>query len=134
MWWSADSTIANVAKRDLLARAADTLDLRAVALGSPNVVAIAPDSTPADLRDINQWVEFRDRHEGAAGFLRFSPVGFDAAGTAAIVYVQWECGPSCGHALSAALTRDPQSSQWHIANLMLISSRASAESSGAQQR
>src|SRR4051812_33792808 len=97
MWWSADSTIANVAKRDLLARAADALDLRAVALGSPNVVAIAPDSTPTDLRDVNQWVEFRDRNDGAAGFLRFSPVGFDAAGTAAIVYVQWECGPSCGH-------------------------------------
>jgi len=134
IWWASDTTMAYAARRNLLARAADTLDLRAVALGSPNVVAVAPDSTPTDLRDVNQWVEFRDKYDGAAGFLRFSPVGFDDAKQAAIVYVQWECGPSCGHTLSAALHLDAATSQWRISDLMLISSRASAENSAPSER
>ena len=134
IWWSGDSASTHSTRNHLLARAADTLDLRAVALGVPNVVAVAPDSTPTDLSDVNQWVTFRDNHDGAAGFLRFSPVGFDDAKHSAIVYVQWECGPSCGHTLSASLTLDPASSQWRIADLMLISSKASVENSGANQR
>jgi hypothetical protein len=72
--------------------------------------------------DARFWGDFQYWHKGAAGVLRFSPVGFSASGRDAVVYLQWECGPVCGHTMVTALRAD-SASQWRIADMLLLSSR-----------
>jgi hypothetical protein len=126
-WWEADgeSAAARSALADLRDKAGHTVDLGAVAVGHPRLIAVAPSTIPTDASDVEQWSAFRKRYEGAAGVLRFSPVGVDSSGRGAIVSVRWLCGPTCDHTLAVALRADSLS-QWRIADLMLIPSRPAA--------
>ncbi len=56
--------------------------------------------------DAGMWGEFQFYHRGAAGLLRFSPVGFSPSGREAVVFTKWECGPACGHSVVIALRAD----------------------------
>ncbi|MEO6526151.1 MAG: hypothetical protein ABIP93_05965 [Gemmatimonadaceae bacterium] len=123
-WWAsvADSQRALATNAALLRRAADTVDLRAIGEGHEEIIAIAQRDVPPPASDARFWGEFQYYHKGAAGVLRFSPIGFSATGKEAIVFMDWECGPACGHTLVTALRAD-STSTWRIADMLLLSSR-----------
>ena len=123
-WWAgvADSARAAAANAALLKHAADTIDLHAIADGRPDIIAIPPRQLPVSWSTEGMWGEFQYYNRGAAGVLRFSPIGFTPSGKEAIVFARWECGPSCGHTVVAALRADSASS-WRIADMLLLSSR-----------
>lgn len=123
-WWAtaADSLSVIGANEALLRRSADTIDLRAVGAGHDGIVMIAAGEIPAVVSDERTWGDFQFYHRGAAGILRFSPVGFNASRTGAVVFVNWLCGPACGHTVVTALRAD-SASGWRIADMLLLSSR-----------
>jgi hypothetical protein len=77
---------------------------------------------PSDDAGPQEWVRFRAAHADAAGAVRMSPVGFSRSGRTAVTFVDWRCGPSCGHTLGVALTATSDSS-WAIAEMLLVKSR-----------
>ena len=123
-WWAAaaDSQRALAANAALLRRSADTVDLRAIAEGHEEIIPIAQKEIPAPASEPRDWGDFQFYHKGAAGVIRFSPVGFSPSGKEAVVFLDWECGPACGHTIVTALRAD-SSSTWHIADMLLLSSR-----------
>jgi hypothetical protein len=123
-WWAAaaDSQRALAANAALLRRSADTVDLRAIAEGHEEIIPIAQKEIPAPASEARDWGDFQFYHKGAAGVIRFSPVGFSPSGKEAVVFLDWECGPACGHSIVTALRAD-SSSTWHIADMLLLSSR-----------
>jgi hypothetical protein len=123
-WWAAaaDSARALAANASLLRRSADTVDLRAIAEGHEEIIPIAQKEIPSPTSDTRDWGDFQFYHKGAAGVLRFSPVGFSKSGREAVVFMDWVCGPVCGHTLVTALRAD-STSTWHIADMLLLSSR-----------
>ncbi len=133
LWWAdGDSASARAARADLLAHAAAPIRLADVVAGQSLLQAVAPDSAAllTAQPDTAHWEAFKDRHGGAAGFLWFSPIGFDASRRSAIVYVDWQCGPACGHTVAVALRADT-AGDWRINDMLLISSRARKPRSGA---
>ena len=126
LWWAAgDSVSAISARDDLLSRIARPLSLADVATGQVLLQSVAPDSAAMVTAqpDTAHWKAFKERHGGASGFLWFSPIGFDSSRRSAIVFVDWQCGPSCGHTVAVAL-RAARADTWRIDDMLLISSRA----------
>jgi len=126
LWWArGDSSSAREARSDLLSRSASPLVLAQVPEGQRLLQSMAPDSAAAVLAapDTAHWQAFKEAHGGAAGFLRFSSVGFDRSRDAAIVLVEWECGPACGHVVAVALGANGAGA-WRIDDMLLVSSRA----------
>ncbi len=123
LWWArGDSTEARDSRDDLLARAAAPFDLRAVAQGRAMLLeADAGDVPPADA-DVSEWIRFRVTHADASGAVRMSPIGFSRTGRTAVAFVDWRCGPTCGHTVGVALTATSDST-WAIAEMLLVSSR-----------
>jgi hypothetical protein len=123
-WWAAaaDSQRARAANDALLRRAADTVDLHAIGDGHDQIIPMAAKDAPPKTDDTRFWGDFQFYHRGAAGVLRFSPVGFSTSGRDAVVFLDWECGPTCGHTMVTALRAD-SASNWHIADMLLLSSR-----------
>jgi hypothetical protein len=125
LWWTAsDSADAVATRNDLLSRIATPMSLAGVALGQALLQSIAPDSAAMVTAqpDTAHWKAFKERHGGASGFLWFSPIGFNPAHRSALVYVDWQCGPDCGHTAAVAL-RSNDAGAWHIDDMLLISSR-----------
>jgi hypothetical protein len=122
-WWAgvADSTRAAAANAALIRRAADTVDLHKIAEGHEQIIAIPTRQIPVSWSTEGMWGEFQYYNRGAAGVLRFSPIGFSPSGKEAVVYARWDCGPACGHTIVTALRAD--SSSWRIADMLLLSSR-----------
>jgi hypothetical protein len=122
-WWAgvADSARAAAANAALIRRAADTVDLHAIAEGHEQIIALPTRQIPVSWSTEGMWGEFQYYNRGAAGVLRFSPIGFSPSGREAVVYARWECGPACGHTIVTALRAD--SSSWRIADMLLLSSR-----------
>lgn len=123
-WWAAvaDSQRASSANAALLRQAADTIDLRAIGEGHEQIIPIEPRQIPVAWSNESMWGEFQFYNQGAAGLLRFSPVGFTPSGREAVVFTHWECGPACGHTIVTALRAD-SGSTWRIADMLLLSSR-----------
>lgn len=122
LWWSGkDSVEASSARRDLLANSAMRFDLRALHVSGGNLVTIEPGAVPIPGSDVGPWIAFRDGNHAAAGALQFSRVGFGQSGQTAIVFVDWRCGPACGHTLSVALHATSDST-WRIGDMLLLSS------------
>jgi len=123
-WWAAvaDSARARAANAALLKHAADTVDLRAIAEGHDQIIALPTRQLPVSWSTEGMWGEFQYYNRGAAGVLRFSPIGFTPSGKEAVVFARWECGPACGHTVVAALQADSVSS-WRIADMLLLTSR-----------
>jgi hypothetical protein len=134
-WWEAEggSAAARSALADLRGKAGHTVDLGDVAVGHPRLITVPPNTIPTDANDVEQWSTFRRRYEGAAGVLRFSPVGVDSSGRGAIVSVRWLCGPTCDHIMAVALRADSLA-QWRIADLLLIPSRPAEPMSSPPDR
>jgi hypothetical protein len=123
LWWAkGDSTDARDARADLLARVAGPLDIRAVPLGRPMLLEADPGDVPPPEADGEEWSRFRATHADAAGAVRMSPVGFSRSGRSAVAFVDWRCGPTCGHTAGVALTATSDTS-WAIADVLLVSSR-----------
>ena len=123
LWWArGDSTEARDARADLLARAAAPFDVRAVSNGQAMLLEADAGDVPSDGAGVEEWVRFRAAHADAAGAVRMSPVGFSRSGRTAVTFVDWRCGPSCGHTLGVALMATSDSS-WAIAEMLLITSR-----------
>jgi hypothetical protein len=123
LWWAqGDSTEARDARADLLARVAGPLDIRAVPLGRPMLLEADPGDVPPPEADGEEWSRFRATHADAAGAVRMSPVGFSRSGRSAVAFVDWRCGPTCGHTAGVALTATSDTS-WAIADVLLVSSR-----------
>jgi hypothetical protein len=123
LWWAhGDSTEARDARADLLARVAAPLDIRAVSLGRPMLLEADPGDVPPPDADVSEWSRFRATHADAAGAVRMSPVGFSRSGRSAVAFVDWRCGPTCGHTVGVALTATSDTS-WAIADVLLLSSR-----------
>lgn len=124
LWWAkGDSSEARDARADLLARADKALDLRAVSQGRAMLFETDPGDVPPENAEVGEWIRFRAQHAGASGAVRMSPVGFSRSGQSAVAFVDWRCGPSCGHTLGVALTATSDST-WSIAEMLLVSSRA----------
>lgn len=123
-WWAgvAGSEQASAANAALLKHAADTIDLHAIAEGHGDIIALPTRQLPVSWSTDGMWGEFQYYNRGAAGVLRFSPIGFTPSGKEAIVFARWECGPMCGHTVVTALRADSASS-WRIADMLLLSSR-----------
>jgi hypothetical protein len=123
-WWAAvaDSARARAANAALLKHAADTVDLHAIADGHAQIIALPTRQIPVSWSTDGMWGEFQYYNRGAAGVLRFSPIGFTPSGREAVVFARWDCGPACGHTVVAALRVDSASS-WQIADMLLLSSR-----------
>ena len=123
-WWAdvAGTAQASAANAALLKHAADTIDLHAIADGHDDIIAIPTRQTPVSWSTEGMWGEFQYYNRGAAGVLRFSPIGFTPSGKEAIVFARWECGPMCGHTVATALRADSASS-WRIVDMLLLSSR-----------
>jgi hypothetical protein len=123
LWWArGDSSEARAARSDLLARVAAPIDIRAVTLGRPMLLETDPGDVPPLNADVEEWSRFRAAHANAAGAVRMSPVGFSQSGRSAVAFVDWRCGPTCGHRVSVALTATSDTS-WAIADMLLLSSR-----------
>ncbi|MEP6999095.1 MAG: hypothetical protein ABI969_01370 [bacterium] len=123
LWWATgDSTEARDARDDLLARAAPPFDTRDVARGRAMLLEADPGDVPSVGADVSEWVRFRVTHADASGAVRMSPVGFSRSGHTAVAFVDWRCGPTCGHTLGVALTATSDST-WSVAEMILISSR-----------
>jgi len=121
IWWThgEDTPAALQLRENLLARAAERLDLRPLSIGNPFLVVADSTDLPGFDADTTAWVRYRATHRSAAGILRFSPVGLDDSRQNAVVFAQWRCGPDCGHTISVFLTRSD--SAWTIANVLLTS-------------
>jgi hypothetical protein len=123
LWWAhGDSTDARDARADLLARAAAPLDIRAVPLGRPMLLEADPGDVPPPNADVSEWSRFRATHADAAGAVQMSPVGFSRSGRSAVAFVDWRCGPTCGHTVGVSLTARSDTT-WVIADVLLLSSR-----------
>jgi hypothetical protein len=123
LWWAhGDSTDARDARADLLARVAAPLDIRAVSVGRPMLLEADPGDVPPTDADGSEWSRFRATHADAAGAVRMSPVGFSRSGRSAVAFVDWRCGPTCGHTVGVALTATSDTS-WAIADVLLLTSR-----------
>ncbi len=123
LWFATgDSAEARDARADLLARAATPFDVRAVTHGRVMLLEADPGDVPAPDADVSEWIRFRTMHADAAGAVRMSPVGFSRSGQTAVAFVDWRCGPTCGHTLGVALTATSDST-WTIAEMLLVSSR-----------
>jgi hypothetical protein len=123
LWWArGDSSEARDARADLLARVAAPLDIRAVPLGRPMLLEADPGDVPPPEADAREWYRFRATHADAAGAVRMSPVGFSRSGRSAVAFVDWRCGPTCGHTAGVALTATSDTT-WAIADVLLFSSR-----------
>ena len=81
-----------------------------------------PGDVPALGADVSEWIRFRGAHADASGAVRISPVGFSRSGRTAVAFVDWRCGPTCGHTLGVALTATGDST-WSVAEMILLSSR-----------
>jgi hypothetical protein len=124
LWWArGDTSSARAARDDLLSRAASPLSLRGVTNGRPMLLEADPGDVPPLDADVSEWIRFRSAHADAAGALRISPVGFSPSGQSAIAFVDWRCGPTCGHTLGVSLTATSDST-WSISEMLLLSSRA----------
>lgn len=122
LWWAGtDSSEASSARNSLLARSRMRFDLRTVPKGTRSLVAIEEAAVPIPGSDVGPWIAFRDGNHAAAGALHFSGVGFGRSGQTAIVFVDWRCGPACGHTLSVALHATSDST-WRIGDMLLLSS------------
>ncbi|HEY2067539.1 MAG TPA: hypothetical protein VGG84_16415 [Gemmatimonadaceae bacterium] len=123
LWWArGDSADARDARADLLGNAAaPTTDMRDVPTGRPMLLEADPGDVPTAESGAAEWVRFRATHADAAGALRVSPVGFSRNGQTAIAFVDWRCGPTCGHRLSVAL-RATSDTTWAIDEMLLVSS------------
>jgi hypothetical protein len=123
LWWArGDSTEARDARTDLLARAAPPFDVRAVTLGQAMLFEADAGDVPSEGASVDEWIRFRAEHADAAGAVRMSPVGFSRSGRTAVTFVDWRCGPACGHTRGVALTATRDSS-WAIAEMLLVTSR-----------
>ena len=123
LWWArGDSSEARDARSDLLARVAVPVDIRAVPLGRPMLLETDPGDVPPPYADVTEWTRFRAVHANAAGAVRMSPVGFSRSGRTAVAFVDWRCGPTCGHSATIALTATSDTT-WAIADVLLLSSR-----------
>ena len=123
-WWAAvaGTAQASAANAALLKHAADTIDLHAIADGHADIIALPTRQIPVSWSTDGMWGEFQYYNRGAAGVLRFSPIGFTPSGKEAVVFARWDCGPLCGHTIVTALRADSGSS-WRIADMLLLSSR-----------
>jgi hypothetical protein len=127
LWWArGDSAEARDARADLLARVTGPLDIRAVATGRPMLLEADPGDVPSPEAGGQEWLRFRATHADAAGAVRMSPVGFSRSGRTAVAFVDWRCGPTCGHTAGVALTATSDTS-WAIADVLLLSSRQPAQ-------
>ncbi|MEO8334151.1 MAG: hypothetical protein ABI664_04215 [bacterium] len=123
LWWAkGDSSEARDARADLLARAAPPFDVRAIAMGQAMLFGADAGDVPSEGASVEEWVRFRATHADAAGAVRMSPVGFSRSGRTAVTFVDWRCGPSCGHTVGVALTATSDTS-WAIAEMLLVTSR-----------
>lgn len=123
LWWArGDSTDARDARADLLARVATPLDIRAVSQGRPMLLEADAGDVPPPDADGREWSRFRATHTDAAGAVQMSPVGFSRSGRSAVAFVDWRCGPTCGHTVGVALTATSDTS-WAIADVLLLTSR-----------
>jgi hypothetical protein len=123
LWWAqGDSAEARDARADLLARAAAPFDIRAVIRGRPLLLEADAGDVPSADADVQEWARFRSTHADAAGAIRMSPVGFSRSGRSAVAFIDWRCGPTCGHTLGVALTATSDTS-WTIADMLLVSSK-----------
>jgi hypothetical protein len=98
------------------------VDLRRIGDGHDEIIAIAGKEIPVSPNDERAWGEFQFYHRGAAGVLRFSPIGFSPSRREAVVFLEWECGPACGHDLVTALRAD-SGATWRVADMLLLSTR-----------
>jgi len=122
LWWAgADSKEASSARNNLLAISSRRYDLRTVPQRTRNLVMIEESVVPIPGSDVGPWIAFRDGNSAAAGALHFSGVGFGQSGQTAIVFVDWRCGPACGHTLSVSLLATSDST-WRIGDMLLLSS------------
>jgi hypothetical protein len=123
LWWArGDSSEARDARADLLARAALPFDVRVVAMGQAMLLEADAGDVPSEGATVDEWIRFRAAHADAAGAMRMSPVGFSRSGRTAVTFVDWRCGPSCGHTIGVALTATSDTS-WTIAEMLLVTSR-----------
>ncbi len=131
IWWGGqDGESARAVRKALLRRAGSRFDIGAVALGRPQLVAVHRETAPFGQREVAPWQAFRTEHGGAAGVLQFSPVGYAPNGRNALVYLQWECGPTCGHQLAVTLRQD-DGGTWQLGDVLLVGNPANgAMSSG----
>lgn len=121
VWNGADAEEMASVRRSWLNRNGASFDLRRVPFGWPNLVTVEPMNFPGRDGDLRDWVSFRDANGYAVGAVRFSPVGFGQSGKTALVSVEWRCGPTCGHSLSAALVATSDST-WRIDDMVLVAS------------
>jgi hypothetical protein len=123
LWWAhGDSSEARDARSDLLARGSAPLDIRAVPRGRPMLLETDTGDIPPLNAEVEEWARFRASHANASGAVRMSPVGFSRSGRTAVAFVDWRCGPTCGHRVSVAL-RATSDTSWVIAEMLLFSSR-----------
>ena len=123
LWWATgDSSEARDSRADLLARAAPPFDVRAVAQGRAMLLEADAGDVPPPGADVSEWIRFRLTHADASGAVRMSPVGFSRSGKTAVAFVDWRCGPTCGHTVGVALSAISDST-WSIAEMLLISSQ-----------
>jgi hypothetical protein len=121
LWFAkGDSASARGARDDLLRRAGQTGDLRIAA--HDGVSLMEAQDVPFVGAPRAQWHAFRAASGGAAGALRFSPVGFSPSARHAVVIVDWRCGPTCGHVLGVALVRPTARAPWALDEMLLLSS------------
>jgi hypothetical protein len=122
VWWGSDHTEGAIdARNDLLARAGEVVTIGAAASGRPLLFEADPGDMPPIGAGTAEWNRFRATHADASGIVRMSPVGFSRSGRTAVAFVDWRCGPTCGHRLGVVLAAASDTS-WMITDMLLVSS------------
>jgi len=124
LWWSRhDTAPARATRDDLLARASSPITMRGLTTNRDMLFETDPGDVPPAGADVSEWIRFRSTHADAAGALRISPVGFSPSGQSAIAFVDWRCGPTCGHTLGVALTATNDTT-WVVSEMLLLTTRS----------
>jgi hypothetical protein len=69
-------------------------------------------------KGIGGWKDFYKKYPKSSGYWNFSPVGYDAAGTEALVYVGHHCGGLCGTGHMVLLTKE--NGHWIVKNRVML--------------
>lgn len=118
-WPEVDEAELRSALDDVMRRGPYRLALGPVVDGQAQLWLAEAGTSPAPFAATEEWRAFRAANGGAVGVLHFSPVGYSRSGRLAAVFVDWRCGATCGHRLSALLA-PAENGGWRIAEMMLL--------------
>jgi hypothetical protein len=121
MWWeSRDREAALDMRRTIVQRAAQGSVVADSEIVQGRVIDVTSDLAASAHSSVGEWQNFRHK-SGVVAIIRFSPIGYSRDRSQALLVVQMQCGPGCGHGLTVLLSRS--NGLWRIKDQLLLKDR-----------